>query len=124
MTPKAPWSLVYADGSANVYRFEATLTGVRFAYEPVTPERSNTGTYSGGNPVDERLVATDPRLARLWEYAQALEGDTANHADERNKGDGAFTVTTGGNRRRFLVVRAATRALEGFLVKEFRGVED
>lgn len=124
MTPKAPWSLVYADGSANVYRFEATLTGVRFAYEPVTPEQSSTGFYSGGNPVDERLVATDPRLATLWEYAEALEADIATHADERNKGDGAFTVTSGGNRRRFLVVRSATRKLEAFLVKEFRGIDD
>ena len=120
MTPNPPWTLVYADGSANVYRFVADVGGVRFAYEPVTPEQSSTGTYSGGNPIDVLLAADDPRLATLWKHAAALEDDVGRHAEERNKGDGAFTVTTEGKRRRFLVVRAATRALEAFLSGSFR----
>jgi hypothetical protein len=124
MTPEPPWSLVYADGSANVYRFEAEPGRVRFAYEPVTPEKSSTGFYSGGNPVNDLLPPDDPRLATLWERATALEADPAHHADERNKGDGAFTVTTGGQRRRFLVVRAATRTLEAFLEQAFRGLDE
>lgn len=124
MTPEPPWTLVYADGSANVYRLEAEPGRVRFTYEPVTPAESSTGFYSGGNPMNELLTPDDPRLATLWEHATALEADKAHHADERNKGDGAFTVTTGGQRRRFLVVRAATRALETFLHRDLRGLED
>jgi hypothetical protein len=124
MTPTPPWTLVYADGSANVFRFVADKVGVRFTYEPVRPEQSSTGTYSGGAPIDELLAGDDPRLAALWEHARALEADTEHHADERNKGDGAFTLTVGGERRRFLVVRAATRTLEAFLRRDLRGVDE
>ncbi len=123
-SPDPPWTLTYADGSGNVYGFEADGAGVRFTYEPVTPARSSTGTYSGGEPVDERLAADDPRVATLWRHARALEADTAQHASERNKGDGAFTVTEDDRRRRFLVVRAATRSLEAFLERDLRRLAD
>jgi hypothetical protein len=122
--PPAPWTIVYADGSANLYRFEAEPKRVRFSYEPVSPAESSTGMYSGGTPIDQILAADDPRLATLWEHTQALEADTRRHVDERQKGDGAFTVTSGGNRRRFLVTRAATRKLEDFLERDFRGLAE
>lgn len=120
--PTPPWTLTYADGSANLYRFEADGEHARFTYEPVTPARSSTGSYSGGDPVELRLAAEDPRLAVLWEHANALEADTAHHVAERNKGDGAFTVSAGGARRQFLVARSATRALEAFLARDLRGL--
>lgn len=118
--PDPPWTLTYADGSGNVYAFAADGAGVHFTYEPMTPAHSSTGTYSGGEPVDEHLAADDPRVATLWQYARALEADTAQHAAERNKGDGAFTVTEDDRRRRFLVVRPATRTLEAFLERDLR----
>ena len=34
----------YADGSANLY----SLNGNTLSYDPVRPEESSTGTYSGG----------------------------------------------------------------------------
>lgn len=121
MIPPPPWSLVYADGAANVYRFEATGAEVRFVYEPVTPATSSTGRYSGGAPRDERLAADDPRLVELWRQAAALADDPTHHAATRNKGDGALTLVAGGTPRRALVVRAATRALEALLELGFRG---
>lgn len=122
MTPNLPWSLVYADGAANVYRLDATADEVRFAYEPMTPERSSTGHYSGGDPCQEILTGDDPRLDALWRQVDALEADRSHHAAERNKGDGAFTVTTAGGTRRFLVRRAALRDLEALLEHGFRRV--
>jgi hypothetical protein len=113
--PAAPWSLVYADGAANVYGFDATPDGVVFAYEPMTPERSSSGVYSGGEPRNLHLAPDDPRIDELWRYVVALEADTASHAEARCKGDGAFTVSTAAGERRFLVVRAATRELEAML---------
>lgn len=122
MMPAPPWTLVYADGSADLYRFEATADEVAFVYEPITPAQSSTGMYSGGDPVQERLAGDDPRLAALWQHVAALEADRAHHAAERCKGDGAVTVTVAGATRRFLVVRAATRELEALLHRAFRHV--
>ena len=105
------WTIAYADGSANVYRFAATASGVRFTYEPVTPSQSSTGMYSGGDPVDAELALDDPRIVTLWQHVRALEADRANHVSDRNKGDGAVTV----DGRTFLVARVATRELEALL---------
>lgn len=115
MTPTPPWKLVYADGSANVYRFDAQDDGVDFAYDPVTPERSSTGFYSGGDPRAARFALDDPRIAELWRSVRALEADTSSHADARCKGDGAVTLVTPEGSHDFLVVRAATRELEALL---------
>ncbi len=115
MTPAPPWTLLYADGSANVYRFEATAAGIRFVYDPVTPERSSTGTYCGGDPIDTRLALDDARIAEVWRHATLLEADPAHHAADRCKGDGAITITSAGATRRFFVVRAATRTIEALL---------
>ncbi|MBK9036892.1 MAG: hypothetical protein IPL61_37515 [Myxococcales bacterium] len=120
MPPPPPWSLVYADGAANVYRFEATADEVEFAYEPVTPTESSTGRYSGGAPRQERLRADDLRLAALWRAVDAAVADRAHHAPARIKGDGAITVVTAAGTRQVLVVRAATRALEALLEQRFR----
>jgi len=120
MIPPLPWSLVYADGAANEYRFEASGDEVRFSYSPVTPERSSTGRYSGGEPRDERLPHDDPRLRLLWRQVSALENDRAHHAEHRAKGDGAFTMTLEGETRSFLVRRPALTAFEAWLQPSFR----
>lgn len=118
MIPAPPWTLAYADGSANVYRFVASASGVRFTYEPVTPATSSTGMYSGGDPIDTQLALDDPRITVLWQHARALEADTAHHAEARSKGDGALTI----DGQTWLVVRAATRELEAWLTRELRNL--
>lgn len=120
MIPPLPWSLAYADGAANEYRFEASGDEVRFVYAPMTPEGSSTGYYSGGEPREERIPHGDPRLRRLWEHVSALEKDREHHAEHRAKGDGAFTMTVEGESRRFLVRRPALTAFEAWLQPSFR----
>ncbi|HTE51413.1 MAG TPA: hypothetical protein VK698_11255 [Kofleriaceae bacterium] len=102
---ETPWTLQYADGAANVYRFSQSLAGgaVSFEYVPVTPEQSSTGTYSGGEPRKAVLAADDPRIAELWRRVEALEADTGSHGPDRNKGTGAFSIDTPAGKRAFIV---------------------
>ena len=106
---EAPWSIHYADGAANVYRFEQRSAGaeVSFEYVPVTPEMSSTGSYSGGAPHRARLAAGDARVAELWRRVEGLEADTASHADARAKGTGAFRIRTPSGTRAFIVQQGA-----------------
>jgi hypothetical protein len=103
--PSAPWKLTYADGSANVYSWWQDQAGspVYFVYDPVTPETSSTGSYSGGSPREEQLSAGDARLGELWSTARALQRDTAHHAPSRDKGTGAFSLVTPQGEERFIV---------------------
>lgn len=119
MIPAPPWTLVYADGSANRYRFEADGADVACGYEPVTPAESSTGMYRGGAPRQAHLAIDDPRLAALWTEVAALEADRAHHAATRCKGDGAFTITTAAGARHFLVVRAALDRFHALLHAAF-----
>lgn len=121
--PPAPWRLTYADGSANVYRWWQDEPGgaVHFVYQPVKPEESSTGLYSGGPPRAEQLAAGDPRVEELWTTALALQADTARHAARRDKGTGAFTLTRGGEER-FIVQRGESLEALSPLLNRF-GVE-
>jgi hypothetical protein len=117
-----PWTLSYADGAANQYRFSQDSQGaaVAFEYIPITPEQSSTGHYSGGDPVSAQLPAGDPRIAELWRRVDALEADPALHAQDRNKGTGAFHATTPAGERRFIVEMGATLADFDTFVRKFR----
>jgi hypothetical protein len=117
-----PWTLTYADGAANLYTFSRASAGavVAFEYVPVTPERSSTGHYSGGEPAKANLEASDPRIDELWRRVEALEADPALHTDARAKGTGAFGVTAPSGERQFIVT--AGSALSDFhaFVEAFR----
>lgn len=120
-TPSAPWKLTYSDGAANVYRWWQDKDGapVRFVYEPITPETSSTGVYSGGDPRREQLSAGDPRLAELWAKVRALQADSAQHAPARNKGTGAFTLVTSRGEERFIIEQGAALASLAPLLDSF-----
>jgi hypothetical protein len=100
MTPPAPWTLAYHDGSANAYWFADTG---EFRYRPITPAESSTGTYSGGDPRAGILDAAT--LAALWKHVRALETNTAIHGPDRNKGTGMFAISEAGVKREFIVER-------------------
>ena len=97
---EAMWnSISVADGSANVYRFTRGADGrIAFASEPITPEQSSTGLYSGGPPRKEDLSADDARLSELWTLLQKLAADEAKHTPDRNKGTAAVGWTGSGSR--------------------------
>ena len=83
---------------------------------PVTPERSSTGAYSGGEPRSGTLDAKDEK--ELWRRVKALEADEASHAEERAKGTGAFRVTEAGATREFKVdAGKPLRSFDAFLKK-------
>jgi hypothetical protein len=119
--PSAPWKLTYADGAANVYSWSQDQAGspVYFVYDPVTPETSSTGSYSGGSPREEQLSAGDSRLSELWSKARALQLDTAAHSPSRDKGTGAFSLVTPEGEERFIVQQGESLASLSSLLNRF-----
>jgi len=111
---QTPWNASYSDGSANSYAFSHTDPGQRaqFVYDPVRPEESSSGAYSGGDPARAALTADD--VAQLWEILDALEADTAAHVEARAKGTTAISWSTPEGDARFIVKRGAAEALEAF----------
>lgn len=110
--PYESWTrLVIADGSANLYRFtRGEGEAIAFVYEPVTPEQSSTGQYSGGSPRKETLAAGDARLVELWALLRALEAEETLHTPDRAKGTGAISWVGPGGERAFIIQRGAQLA--------------
>lgn len=117
---KPPWSVDYSDGSGNAFRFwqESAGAAAQFSYNPVTPEQSSSGTYSGGKP---RQGTLKPRqVQELWRRIRRLEGDPSKHAATRKKGSGGFTFKSPDGQGKFLVEASELDQFEE-LVKPLRG---
>jgi hypothetical protein len=101
--PDPPWSVSYHDGSGNAFQLEqkSKSESASYAYSPVTPERSSSGMYSGGEPAPGALDGE--AVARLWKRVRELEAATALHTEERGKGTGAFHLVTPAGERSFIV---------------------
>lgn len=115
------WTVIYSDHSGNVYRFwkDGGDVDARFAYDPVTPERSSSGTYSGGDPYEGIM---DPaQVEALLQRIRDLEDDTGSHATSRMKGTSSFRIREGGAAERRFIIRAG-RACAAFdaLVEPYR----
>lgn len=112
--PETPWSVSYHDGSGNAFQFERAEESASYTYSPVTPERSSTGMYSGGNPAAGPLG--EEQVAELWKRLLELEAATAAHTEERGKGTGAFRIVTPVGERSFIVERGdLLKAFDEFL---------
>ena len=106
MTSKVPeraWRIRYGDGSANDYCFDGTGETATFVYDPVTPERSSTGFYSGGAPRSGDVESA--RVRELWRRVEAMATDTAKHIAEREKTSGLFWIDDGSSKRSFIIHR-------------------
>jgi hypothetical protein len=104
------WSVTYSDHSGNVYRFWKTGTeeGARFSYEPIQPETSSSGIYSGGSPRQGMLDTN--AIATLFAWIRELGAATSSHCQERRKGTGSFRIREGDEiPRRFLIAAGARR---------------
>ena len=103
--PAPPWSVSYHDGIGNGFHFEqaSARDEARYTYSPVTPERSSTGMYSGGEPAAGTLDRA--RTAELWRRVRQLEAETSLHTESRDKGTGAFALVMPGGKRAFIVQR-------------------
>lgn len=109
MTARA---LTVHDGSGNAYLLREEPGGrARFEYDPVRPEQSSTGFYSGGAP---RAAAIDgAAFGAAWEAAERLGAAVELHVPRREKGTGLFELTTPAGARAFIVRRGPE--LDGFL---------
>lgn len=101
--PTPPWSIVFADASGNSFHFlqpSADATA-EFEYTPVTPERSSSGTYSGGMAARGELTPT--QVQQIWTKMRELRADTASHVENRMMGTGSFRVSEDGQQYDFIV---------------------
>ena len=111
----------YSDQSGNGFLFwkKAEDCEARFAYDPVTPKESSSGTYSGGEPNRGTLGAA--QVEALFEQIRDLETDTKHHTSSRMMGTGSFRVREGdGAQRRFIVRNGAKRRGFDAFVEPFR----
>lgn len=108
-----PWQLDVSDGSGNHYGCRRDDAGaMTFVYDPVTPERSSTGTYSGGDPRNGPL--TEAQAAALWREVEAAVANTSAHVEARAKGTVAIAAR-GPTTAEIIVDGTAGAALLGVL---------
>lgn len=83
-TPKTPADAVYiyADGSANLYFVTPTF----IEYAPMTPERSSSGMYSGGEPA--KVPIDESSFSIIEEVIESFTKNTADHIPDRIKMSG------------------------------------
>ena len=86
------WTLEYADHNGNRYRFWLVPgeKEARFSFDPVSPEQSSSGTYSGGKPKVGTLDAV--QVESLFEHVRSLEESVEIHTAKRMKGTGIFWI--------------------------------
>ena len=86
---------VFVDGSGNRYSFEnGSVT-----YDPMTPERSSSGVYSGGAPFSRELDKKEViGLVDVFERAIWSEKD---HTDKRTMGSGTLFKRVGEEQVRY-----------------------
>ena len=87
----------YADGSANLY----SLEGNTLSYDPVKPEESSTGMYSGGEPKTVQLTQHQADSIRLL-MEEAFTHNTA-HIQDRLKGSGAIYISADKTKKQFIL---------------------
>ena len=115
------WFVSYADHSGNSYRFSSrgSSESARFAYDPVTPEQSSSGTYSGGDPQQGTLTAD--QIDALWHWIRELEADVRQHAESRMMGTGSFVIREAGRAdRRFIIRRGSKLSAFDAFVRPYR----
>ena len=101
--PTPPWSIIFADPSGNSFHFLQPSADAKaeFEYTPVTPERSSSGTYSGGMAARGELTPT--QVQQIWTKIRELRADTALHVENRMMGTGSFRVSEVGQQYDFIV---------------------
>jgi len=82
--PKAPKGtvLTYSDGAANLYFITTTL----IEYAPMTPERSSSGFYSGGEPAT--VAITTEEFEQIYQTFKQAQANKEDHSKNRMKGCG------------------------------------
>ena len=96
------WELSFSDGSNNNYHFRLNAsfpTGI-LEYDPIQPQESSSGIYSGGEP---KNISVSPEIAQqIRERVTRLAADKKNHTEMRTMGSGDFVLKEPSGESRFL----------------------
>lgn len=105
MTVAPPWTLQFYDGNGNGYTFsqpDKAQPG-SFNFDPLTPEQSSSGHYSGGTPASGPL--SPERVQSLWEWVHLFQNDKSLQCEQRPKGTGCFVINKNEAKSEFYVDR-------------------
>lgn len=115
--PRGIWQVSFSDGSNNATAVSGRGEVATFTYRPMTPQRSSSGVYSGGEP-RSGAVSRD-EVARLWALVGRAEADRACRVAQRTMGSGLLRVTRdGAEEQRILLGRCELRQQLEALVKD------
>src|SRR5688572_6597745 len=78
----AQTSYLYSDGNSNSY----AITETQIKFDPVSPEESSSGMYSGGEP--KVKVITPHEFRKLSVLFEEAFSDTASQQKKREMGSG------------------------------------
>jgi len=76
----------YIDGNNNDY----VITKDSISYIPITPEKSSSGIYSGGEP--KKVKITKEQFSKIEGMMKAIQKDKKSHADKREMGYGTIVI--------------------------------
>ena len=76
----------YIDGNGNLYVISSTT----IVYDPITPEESSTGTYSGGEPYN--ITIDLKQFNNLENKFKKVMTNTDGQTKARNKGTGTLII--------------------------------
>lgn len=79
-------SYEYVDGNGNLY----AITSNTIVYDPITPEESSTGTYSGGEPYTVSIE--QQHFDAIRKAIDNAITQTEDLTTERNKGNGTLVI--------------------------------
>jgi len=83
----------YVDGAGNRY----SLNDNQLEYNPMTPEMSSSGIYSGGQPFITKLEKID--LIKLIDVLERALWSKNDHTDKRTMGSGTLIKIIGNQRQ-------------------------
>ena len=89
----------YYDGSNNLYRIYPD----KIDYYPMTPERSSSGTYSGGEPWEQEI--SEERYQQIWQMIQEVVQMKTVHLQNRTMGSGMLHIPEEEMTRRIIFSR-------------------
>lgn len=102
-----------ADGSGNLYRI--TAADLQIEYDPVKPENSSTGFYSGGEYVKKTI--SKEQYSTLAQKIHKVIDRKEIRIKDRVKGSFAITVQKGKKEHSYLIARGGQEIqdLEAYL---------
>lgn len=82
-----PVVYLYYDGNNNLYGLNSDK---KLIYDPVTPEMSSSGAYSGGIP--KEVMLNDVEYKKLTTLITSIYKNKKNHTTGRNMGTGMIKL--------------------------------